>query len=64
MNLSWSAILTSSGKDLAYIFFSAWLRCIVTVVSLAPSSAPTCSFNIPETTIGWAAASGRFHTEA
>ena len=49
-NLSLSAILTSSGKDLACIFFMTWLRYILTVASLAPSSAATCLFSIPETT--------------
>ena len=39
MDLSLSAILTSSGKDLACIFFITWLRCILTVASLASSSA-------------------------
>src|SRR5260370_31466112 len=39
MDLSLSAILTSSGKDLVCIFFIAWLRFILTVASLAPSSA-------------------------
>jgi hypothetical protein len=33
MDLSLSAILTSSGKDLASIFFIAWLRCIFIVAS-------------------------------
>jgi DNA-binding response OmpR family regulator len=37
-------------KDLACIFFIAWPRCILTVASLAPSSAAICLFSIPETT--------------
>src|SRR3984885_1875488 len=49
-DLSLSAILTSSGKDLACIFFMTWLRYILTVASLAPSSAATCLLSIPETT--------------
>src|SRR3984957_18750105 len=48
--LSLSAILTSSGNDLACIFFMTWLRYILTVASLAPSSAATCLLSIPETT--------------
>jgi hypothetical protein len=39
--LSLSAIPTSSGNDLARIFM-IWLRYILTVASLAPSSAATC----------------------
>src|SRR5580700_6000595 len=49
-DLSLSAIRTSSGKDLACIFFITWPRYILTVASLAPSSAATCLFSIPETT--------------
>jgi len=45
-DLSLSAILTSSGKDLACIFFMTWLRYILTVASLAPSSAATCLLKI------------------
>ena len=50
MDFSLSAILTSSGKDLASIFFITWLRCILTVASLAPSSAAICLLSIAETT--------------
>src|ERR1700732_240251 len=50
MDLSLSAIRTSSGKDLACIFFIAWLRCILTVAFFAPSSAAICLLSIPETT--------------
>src|SRR3984957_2712237 len=50
MDLSLSAILTSSGKDWACIFFITWLRCILTVASLAASSAAICLLSIPETT--------------
>src|SRR5580692_12850728 len=49
-DLSLSAILTSAGKDLACIFFMTWPRYILTVASLAPSSAATCLLSIPETT--------------
>src|ERR1700683_2694171 len=49
-DLSLSAILTNSGKDLACIFFMTWLRYILMVASLAPSSAATCLLSIPETT--------------
>ena len=50
MDLSLSAILTSSGKDLASISLLTWLRCILTLVSLAPSSAAICLLSIRETT--------------
>src|SRR5580698_2410253 len=49
-DFSLSAILTSSGNDLACIFFITWLRCIFTVASLAPISPATCLFSMPETT--------------
>src|ERR1700730_12614263 len=50
MDLSLSAILTSSGKDLACIFFITWLRCILTVASLGSSSAAICLLSIAEPT--------------
>src|ERR1700728_3508947 len=49
-DLSLSAILTSSGKDVACIFFMTWLRYILMVASLAPSSAATCLLSMPVTT--------------
>ena len=48
----WSvaAIVTRSARESAFIFRIMLPRCAFTVISLMPSSAPTCLFNRPETT--------------
>jgi hypothetical protein len=43
-------MLTKSGKERALIFAMTLPRCALTVISLIPSSPPTCLFNNPETT--------------
>ena len=50
--LSWSlaVIFTKSATELAFIFCITWPRCAFTVISVMPSSPPTCLFNSPETT--------------
>jgi hypothetical protein len=50
LDLSLSAILTRSGNDAACIFFITWLRCILTVASLAPTSARNLLLSMPRTT--------------
>src|SRR5712671_340958 len=47
---SLAAILTRSAREAAFIFRITFPRCALTVISLMPSSAPTCLFNSPETT--------------
>src|SRR2546423_11728474 len=47
---SLAAILTRSAREPAFIFRITFPRCALTVISLMPSSAPTCLFNSPETT--------------
>src|SRR5258707_13718787 len=48
--LSLAAILTRSAREPAFIFRITLPRCVFTVISLVPSSAPTCLFKKPETT--------------
>ena len=45
-----AAIFTKSAREWAFIFCIILLRCAFTVISLIPSSAPTCLFKRPETT--------------
>jgi|SRR5450755_1333485 len=47
---SLAAIWTRSARESALIFRITWPRCAFTVISLIPSSLPTCLFNRPETT--------------
>ncbi len=47
---NFAAILTRSGRELAFIFCITLPRCALTVISLIPSSPPTCLFNRPATT--------------
>src|ERR1039458_6910417 len=47
---SLEAMLTSSARDSAFIFFITLPLCAFTVISLMSSSFPTCLFNMPETT--------------
>src|SRR6266853_2392414 len=47
---SLAAILTKSAREPAFIFRITLPRCVFTVISLVPSSAPTCLFKKPETT--------------
>src|SRR2546429_8580272 len=47
---SLAAIFTSSGSESAIIFCITLPRWAFTVISLMPSSPPTCLFNRPETT--------------
>ena len=47
---SLAAIVTRSARERASIFRITWPRCAFTVISLMPSSPPTCLFNRPETT--------------
>jgi len=47
---SLAAIVTKSTRESAFIFRITWPRCAFTVISLMPSSPPTCLFNSPETT--------------
>jgi len=44
------AIFTKSAKEWAFIFCITLPRCAFTVISLMPSSLPTCLFNRPATT--------------
>src|SRR6267378_4385289 len=48
--LSFAAILTKSAREPTFIFRITLPRCVLTVISLVPSSAPTCLFKRPETT--------------
>ena len=41
---------TSAGSESAFIFRMTWPRCAFTVISLMPSSPPTCLFKRPEAT--------------
>ena len=41
---------TRSGSEPAFILRITWPRCAFTVISLMPSSPPTCLFNSPATT--------------
>ena len=43
-------MMTSAGSESAFIFRITWPRCALTVISLMPSSPPTCLFRRPETT--------------
>ena len=45
-----AAIVTRSGSESAFILRIIWPRCAFTVISLIPSSPPTCLFSKPETT--------------
>src|ERR1700704_3383958 len=45
-----AAIFTKSARERAFIFCITLPRCAFTVISLMPSSPPTCLFNKPETT--------------
>jgi len=45
-----AAIVTNSGSESAFIFRITWPLWALTVISLMPSSPPTCLFNSPETT--------------
>ena len=45
-----TAMFTSAGSESAFIFRITWPRCAFTVISLIPSSPPTCLFKRPETT--------------
>ena len=47
---SLAAILTRSARDSAFILCITRPRCAFTVISLMPSSPPTCLFKRPETT--------------
>ena len=47
---SLAAIFTRSARESALIFRITWPRCAFTVISLIPSSPPTCLFSKPETT--------------
>ena len=47
---SFAAIFTRSARESAFIFRITLPRCVFTVISLMPSSLPTCLFNSPETT--------------
>src|SRR5258708_2622787 len=47
---SLAAIFTNSARESAFIFCITLPRCAFTVISLMPSSPPTCLFNRPETT--------------
>ena len=47
---SLAAIFTRSARESAFIFRITLPRCAFTVISLMPSSPPTCLFNRPETT--------------
>ena len=47
---SLEAIFTKSARESALIFSITLPRCAFTVISLIPSSPPTCLFNNPETT--------------
>ena len=44
-----AAIFTRSARESAFIFRIMLPRCAFTVISLMPSSLPTCLFNSPET---------------
>jgi hypothetical protein len=50
--LSFAAIFTRSARESAFIFCITLPRCAFTVISLMPSSPPTCLFNRPETDEG------------
>src|SRR4029453_8857532 len=43
-------MFTSAGSEFAFILRMTWPRCAFTVISLIPSSPPTCLFRRPETT--------------
>jgi hypothetical protein len=43
-------MVTSSGRESAFILRIIWPRCALTVISLMPSSPPTCLSDRPETT--------------
>src|ERR1700722_15530813 len=47
---SFPAILTRSAMESARIFSMTLPRCAFTVISLMPSSLPTCLFGLPEAT--------------
>src|SRR4029077_16311755 len=47
---SFAAIFTNSARESAFIFCITLPRCAFTVISLIPSSPPTCLFSRPETT--------------
>src|SRR4029077_18456394 len=47
---SLAAMVTSSGRESAFILRIIWPRCALTVISLMPSSPPPCLFNSPATT--------------
>src|SRR5579864_354127 len=47
---SFAATLTSSARESTFIFRITLPRCALTVISLIPSSPPTCLFNKPDTT--------------
>src|ERR1700722_14752997 len=47
---SLAAIFTRSARESAFIFCITLPRCAFTVISLIPSSPPTCLFSRPETT--------------
>ena len=42
-----AAIVTRSGSESAFILRMTWPLCAFTVISLMPSSPPTCLFNRP-----------------
>jgi hypothetical protein len=47
---SLATMLTSAGSESAFILRITWPRCAFTVISVIPSSPPTCLFKRPETT--------------
>src|SRR5215470_6919201 len=48
--LSFMAIFTKCARESAFIFCITCPRCFFTVISLIPSSPPTCLFNRPDAT--------------
>src|SRR2546425_2379699 len=58
-----AAIVTRPARESAFIFRITWPRCAFTVISLMPSSPPTCLFSRPETTNAMTSRSRRLSDE-